>query len=386
MATTGFGGGTFGIETGVFGAGGGVNVLVGNLGFDLPQHIMISFNYLIQQEVGKPLRISYKETIMPRKPKGIPRKGDPHADEKAPPKNEEQWLNSEKSGDPSDHVGMPKQLRGLSELDAIAWVLRNCKFAQQQYFDFYDPKEYQPVKSVQETQDQQFWNWVRTEGNPTRVNPIDALEGVLLDYPSYAQTFINTYASVYNPKAVEFPTGLRLNTLKINRKIFILDAGSIEDANTWLTNLNDMYLDEYYPPKDFNQEFWSGIGQGYVLYHATSNENLQSILKKGLRAENRTRGLSNRGMGNAVFTSPEPTSIDSYGDTVLEINVGAMKADGYMPSVSREEPFDAEEIKGAIAHRLGMEDWIGGEFGSEGLAEDTVAFFGPIPAKYLSVY
>ena len=45
------------------------------------------------------------------------------------PDENTEWLNKEKSGDPSDHAGVPTQLKDMSEMDAIAWVLKNCKFA-----------------------------------------------------------------------------------------------------------------------------------------------------------------------------------------------------------------------------------------------------------------
>jgi len=58
------------------------------------------------------------------------------------------------------------------------WILKNCRFAQQQNFDFYNPAEYQPEKSPQETQDKQFWAWVKTDNNPTRLDPIESLKEV----------------------------------------------------------------------------------------------------------------------------------------------------------------------------------------------------------------
>ena len=69
-----------------------------------------------------------------RKKKGLPR---PENDEKYhaendPPTAEYQWLNSTKSRDPSDPNCAPAGLRGMSELDAIAWVKKHCKFAKTQ--------------------------------------------------------------------------------------------------------------------------------------------------------------------------------------------------------------------------------------------------------------
>lgn len=272
-------------------------------------------------------------------------------------------------------------------MDARDWIFRNCRFAAEQYLDFYDPAEYKPAKPLHETQDQRFWNWVRTENNPTTMDPSFALEAVLMDFPSHARTFINTYAKFYSPDQVVFPTGAVLNTVRINKKSYVVDfeAQRMEGTEEWLHGLNDMDLDNFIPERDFNKDFWQGVGRGYVLYHATSSENVPFILKDGISASDRTRAMSNRGMGNAVFTSPELSSIESYGDAVFAINVGAMKAAGYMPTVSQEEPFAAEAAKSAIAHKIGIEDWIGGEYGSEGLEEDTIAFFGDIPPQFLKL-
>lgn len=62
-----------------------------------------------------------------KRKKGLDRK------EKAPvgnslPDDGTQWLNEEKSRDPSDHSAVPQGLKGMSGMDAIAWIHSNCKF------------------------------------------------------------------------------------------------------------------------------------------------------------------------------------------------------------------------------------------------------------------
>lgn len=273
-------------------------------------------------------------------------------------------------------------------MDSVEWVRRNCRFAQQRTFDFYNPAEYSPEKPLMERQDQEFWNFVRTEANPTIIDPAKALGSIFNNYPDYARAFLNAYRGIYNLNQVKLNDATTLNVVRIGRTVYILTIDGypeMEDASDWINKLHDWELDELMPPKDFNAEFWDGVTPGYYLYHATQDENLASIQQDGLNASDQTRGMSNRGMGNAVFTAPEPTSIDSYGDTV-QIDVGAMKAAGYMPEVSQESPFAAEAQKSALAYKLGIEDWIGGEYGSEGLFEDTVAFYGDIPPQFLSVY
>ena len=268
----------------------------------------------------------------------------------------------------------------------IDWIINNCRFATQQYLDFYNPTEYKPAQPLYRTQNQKFWQWVRTENNPNEINPVEALEAVLLDYPLYATAFLSAFKAIYNPDKVSFETGTQLTTVTINDEIYVLDSYSVTEAADWISNLNDMSLSDYIPERDFNKEFWDSVGPGYVLYHATPTKNVKIILKKGLYASDKTRGISNRGMGNAVFTGPEPTALESYGDAVIEIDVGAMKAAGYMPAVSQEEPFSEEQARSAIAWKLGLRDWVGGEYGSEGLSEDTIAFFGNIPPQFLKLY
>lgn len=71
-----------------------------------------------------------------KKRKGIPRP-EAEIDEKDRaendlPRKEYQWLNGTKARDPSNPDCTPGPLRGMSELDAIAWVHRHCKFAKSQ--------------------------------------------------------------------------------------------------------------------------------------------------------------------------------------------------------------------------------------------------------------
>jgi len=269
------------------------------------------------------------------------------------------------------------------------WILTNCRFSQQQNFDFYNPAEYSPAKPLYEQQDQQFWSFVKTEANPTVIDPAVALKTVLNNHPDHARAFLNAYQNIYDMKQVQLNEATMLNVVKLGRNVFIVTLDGfpeIKNASDWIYELGEWELDELVAPKDFNAEFWDGVGPGYYLYHATSNDNLESIQQNGLNASDKTRGISNRDMGNAVFTAPQPETIDSYGDTVLKIDVGAMKAAGYMPEVSQESPFGQETQRSTLAYKLGIDDWIGGEYGSEGLAEDTVAFFDNIPPQFLSVY
>jgi len=153
-------------------------------------------------------------------------------------------------------------------------------------------------------------------------------------------------------------------------------------AQEWIDNINSMYLTDYVSIPDKGDEFWEYPS---FVYHATDSSNAESIMRDGLHQKNDSRGLSNRDMGSAVFTSLEPDAIEAYGDTVIAINAPQMKADGYMPSVEGETPLVDSEIRSAIANLIGFDEYIAEEYSSEGFHPDTLAFYGDIPPKYLEV-
>lgn len=158
---------------------------------------------------------------------------------------------------------------------------------------------------------------------------------------------------------------------------------SLSEANQWVYDLNDLSLDSYVPASDFNEEFWGGVREESRVYHATSSENVESILSSGLTAASETRGLSNRFIGDSVFVSTNPDAIDAYGDAIIEINVWAMSQAGYMPHVSGEEPLSEDEQRKTIAWRLGLEDFHTEDRGWEGLDPETIVFDSGIPAQFL---
>lgn len=47
-----------------------------------------------------------------------------------PPTSEYLWVNQQNSIRPAKGDRVPSSLEGLSQLDAIAWVHANCKFAK----------------------------------------------------------------------------------------------------------------------------------------------------------------------------------------------------------------------------------------------------------------
>lgn len=117
------------------------------------------------------------------------------------------------------------------------------------------------------------------------------------------------------------------------------------------------------------------------LYHATTEDHVEDILEEGLRSRSATRGLRNRGVGAAVFTTsnPETTVLQSYGDVVFEIDTAAMARDGYTPEVAQEPDVVEAAALNALAWAFGIEDYAE----EPENAQDTVIVYGSIPPEYL---
>jgi hypothetical protein len=177
---------------------------------------------------------------------------------------------------------------------------------------------------------------------------------------------------------VEFPKA-KVLVFETAKGTYVHENGYITEAHEWV---NDAEPLDYYEPEP-DDHFWQGNLQGYVVYHATSSENAESIMREGLAETDDTRGIANRSTGSAVFTSESPDDISAYGDVVIAIDVGAMQADGYMPYVAKEEPIEEQQWKESLAHQLGLEDYYW-EVDSD-ISPTTLIFYGAIPAKYLSV-
>lgn len=151
---------------------------------------------------------------------------------------------------------------------------------------------------------------------------------------------------------------------------------SYEAFDRWIYNID---ADKYMPMEEEN--FWESPS---VLYHGTTEDKWEEIQNDGyIQARSDSRAMSNRGMGDAVFTSLNEDGVESYGEVTLEIDTLKMKNDGYMPEVSGEEPLIEMEQRSSIAHALGSEDFVQDDYSSEGLDVNTIAIFGDIPIKYV---
>ena len=154
--------------------------------------------------------------------------------------------------------------------------------------------------------------------------------------------------------------------------------GTADDVGDFIYS---RYAEDLKKHVDFNKHFWS---YPVVLYNATTEENLELIKSSGvLKGMCKTRGLGNRGVGCAVFTSMNHEDLmgGSYGNVILDINTRAMKSDGYMPTVSREPEVEETIATQNLVHSLGLHydvDYPHDVF------LDTVIVHGSIPIKYIS--
>jgi len=136
---------------------------------------------------------------------------------------------------------------------------------------------------------------------------------------------------------------------------------------------------------DLTTEFWAPGNPPPELYHATTPDNVAGILKQGLGVRSKTRGISNRSVGAAIFTSTELSDLEGgeYGDAIFQIDTAAMQRDGVTPPLSLEPDEEEREWKEALASKLGVEDFV---FESEaGMSPNTIVVYGHIPAKYLTL-
>lgn len=182
-------------------------------------------------------------------------------------------------------------------------------------------------------------------------------------------------------------TKKKLAVVEYKNKKYVIepdDDGMVNvfSPEDWIQSVMwDERADEYLGENNYSENFWTYPG---LLYHATPEENVEEILENGIEAKSETRGLSNRNMSDAVFTSTNPDGyIESYGDAVFEINTSQMKADGYTPEVSQEEDIERYEQESSLINLLGLDMDIYPEEPEQGLSYETVAIFGNIPPKYL---
>lgn len=159
----------------------------------------------------------------------------------------------------------------------------------------------------------------------------------------------------------------------------------VRDAE-WLHSLPDYRLYSVFeelgiPYPDFNKLFWQYPS---TLYHATQEDYVPDIEAEGLKAMNKTRGIGNRSVGGAVFTTSDLDDLagGSYGPVIFAISTGEMKQAGYTPVVTQEPDIETAEARSALAHRLGIEDFEP-NYESD-MWHNTVIIHGSVPPQFLT--
>jgi hypothetical protein len=211
----------------------------------------------------------------------------------------------------------------------------------------------------------------------------DTLQDLMDESTGFLAVESNLIKFGYKWKLYTFPSGTRVVVVNIGKDRYVVDDFKepwVREINEWLWRLDEASLMEMFPQEAFNDLFWRSGGYG-KLYHGTTEENLPGILANGLQVRDQSRGISNRGTGMAVFMSEEYDTAAYYFPVVLEIDVGAMKADGFMPEMERESPVREAELRDAVAHRLGVTDFH--QDVESGIDSGTVICRETIPPKYL---
>ena len=283
------------------------------------------------------------------------------------------------------------------------WYRKYLKFAQtdevveEDVFDFFRdiPANPTPV----ETKLPEIENWMQKYKMANPVSP-ESLNDFMEE---------NNITGIANIKDFLKANGINFEELKLKDNILLVifmsptkeqrsycrtrnpyiiddfDYPEMETADSWLAGIYDHSLSNYVDFDDWNKTFWDEADD-LKLYHATEQQYVENIKKRGLMIGNKTRGMSNQWTGSAVFASENPDELSVYGDALFEIDVGAMKKDGYMPTVNKEESIEESKMREKLANLIGIEDFDAtSDLSSDGIWDSTWVIFGNIPAKYIKL-
>ena len=157
------------------------------------------------------------------------------------------------------------------------------------------------------------------------------------------------------------------------------DYGDIEQ---FIWDISESTLEELYP-KIYSQHF--NIPEEFVglVYHQTPSSNLDSIKLNGLNPTNKTRGITNKGTGAAVFTSIEIDDSETYGDLTIEIDLELARNINPEIETQLEEPILDIERRKALALDLGEDPDNYNISYSDGIYDTTLVIYGNIPKDAL---
>lgn len=176
-------------------------------------------------------------------------------------------------------------------------------------------------------------------------------------------------------------------------EVLIFDNYIIDDFDYSEPKLKEDWLDDLdYNISDYagfvdemiNDKFWE---RPLTLYHATPDENVESIKEIGLSQKNQTRGLTNTSVGAAIFTVDNYDILwdGYYGDNIFEIDTYQMKQDGYTPFITKEPDFEEKIQHEMLANKIGLENYQYYVDSSMGMWEDTWIIHDDVPPKYLTL-
>ncbi len=141
----------------------------------------------------------------------------------------------------------------------------------------------------------------------------------------------------------------------------------------------------------WTEEFWSMVGkisEYNNLYHATTRENEESILKNGIRPTNETRIPTSKIRRPAVFAVKDLGFLEGgvYGEVIFSIDATRMKKDGVTPLVGREKGWERRDRAMHLKDELNLFGPVREiiEAGQGGSWRGTVVIYGKVPPKYVS--
>jgi hypothetical protein len=169
----------------------------------------------------------------------------------------------------------------------------------------------------------------------------------------------------------------KILVFQANNELYIIDdfdCPNPKQAEYWIGEMNP---EEYIGSTDFNQDFWQ---QPDILYHGTTEANWKICQEqRKIKPRNVTRGLRNKYIGAAIFTSTSYDTTKYYYPVILQINTKAMKADNYMPEAEPEPDVKEANDKATLASAIGLDDY---DYETEN-DPATVIFRQEIPLKYV---
>lgn len=186
--------------------------------------------------------------------------------------------------------------------------------------------------------------------------------------------FTNIISSILESTTPQYT----LDTFKVNFK---------EEHEEWDTTLYE-YIDdldedglEALVPVVYSDYFGNPKTYRDIVYHQTTHDNWNDIKTQGINPTNKTRGISNRGTGSAVFTSAEIDEMNSYGDITIQIDLSKV------PDIetSLEEPIEQAYRKNQVMVMLGQDDHQYQPDSSDGLQDTTLVVFGHIPTSAIEL-